>query len=122
MVVFETHEDKKSRVGCGVAPQTPTPLHTMGQKRCVWVLRMGVFETHHAKKIYGVGSGLVPQTRIPLRTVGQKRCFWIPKMVVFETHHDKKICCGFRGGAPNTHTTAQHKPEQVFLDPWDACL
>ena len=61
MVVFETHGDNKCGVGCGVAPQPPTPLHTMGQKRCFWVTRMGVFEMDDAKK-YCVGSGVAHQT------------------------------------------------------------
>ena len=61
MGVFETHDAKKKCVGCGLAPQTPTLLHTMGQKRCVWVPRMVVFETHDAKKNC-VGSGVALHT------------------------------------------------------------
>ena len=76
-------------MGYGVAPQTCIPLHTMGQKRCFWIPKVVVFQTHHAKK-YAVGPGVAPQTRIPLHTMGQKRCFWIPKMVVFETHHERE--------------------------------
>ena len=37
---------KKNCMGSGVAPQPPIPLHTMGQKRCFWIPRVGVFETH----------------------------------------------------------------------------
>ena len=72
-----------------VAPQTRIPLDTVGLKRCGWVPKMVVFETHHAKT-YSLGSGVAAQTRIPLHTMGPKRCFWIPKMVVFETHHARK--------------------------------
>ena len=55
MVVFEMHVAKKYCVGFGVSLQPPKPLHTMSQKRCFWVPRMGVFEMDHAKK-YCVGS------------------------------------------------------------------
>ena len=77
-------------MGSGVAPRTRIPLHTTGQKRCLWIPEMVVFETQHAQK-YAVGSGVAPQTRIPLQTLAQKRCFWIPKTVVFETHHTKNM-------------------------------
>ena len=87
----------------------------------VWIPRMGVFEMHNAKQ-YAVGSGVALQTPIPQDTTSQKLCFWIPRTGVFEMHNAKKKCCGFCGGAPNTHTTAHHKPETVFLDTQDGCL
>ena len=69
-------------MGSGVARQTHILLHTMDQQSCLWIPKMLVFETHHAKK-YDVGYGVAPQTRIPLHIMVQERCFWIPKMVVF---------------------------------------
>ena len=76
---------------------------------------MGVFEVLNAKK-YAAGSGVALQTPIPLHTTSQKRSFGIPRMSVFEVHNAKKLCCGLWGGAPNTHITAHHRPEKVFLD------
>ena len=58
----------------GVAPQTPIPLHTMGQKRCFWIPKLEVFEKHHARK-YVMDFGVAPQTRIALHTTGQKKVF-----------------------------------------------
>jgi hypothetical protein len=40
---------KKYAMGSGVVPQTRIPLHTLAQKRCFWIPKMVVFETHHAK-------------------------------------------------------------------------
>ena len=77
----------------GWRPNHSEPLHTMGQKKCFWIPRTGVFETHHANKC-GVGSGVAPQTGIPVDTMGQKKCFWIPRMVVFVTHRAKKYGVG----------------------------
>ena len=74
MVVFEAHHVKKYGVGSGVAPQTPLPLHTMGQKSCFWMPKIVVFETHYAKNMVSVLWG-APQTPLPLHTMGQKRCF-----------------------------------------------
>ena len=65
---------RKNCLGSGVAPQTPIPLHTMGQKRCFSIPGMGLFELDIAKK-YCLGSVGAPQTPIPLHTIGQKRCF-----------------------------------------------
>ena len=76
----------KYGVGCGLALRTRIPLRTMGQKRCFWIPKMVVFETHHAKR-YAVGPRVALQTRIPVHTLGQKRCFWMPEMVLFEAHH-----------------------------------
>ena len=88
-------------MGSEVAPQTRIPLHTTGQKRCFWIHKMAVFETHHAIK-YAVGSGVALQPPIPLHTMGQKRCFWVPRMMVFETHNAKKIVwiLGWRSNHP----------------------
>ena len=68
---------------------------------------MGVFELHNGKK-YCLGSGVAPQTLIPLYPIGRQRCFWILRMGVFETGNAKN--------ASNTHTSAHHGPETVFLD------
>ena len=114
MGVFETHHAKKYVMGSRVAPQTPIPLHTTGQKRCFWIPKMVVFETHHARK-NGVGSGVAPQTCIPLHTMGQKKISGYLKWWCLK-HTMPKICCGFWGGAPNTHTSAHHGPEKLFLD------
>ena len=65
------------------------------------------------------GSAVAPQTPIPLHTMGQKMCFWIPGMEVFEMDNAQKTLFRFWGGAPNTHTSAHHGPENVFLDTWD---
>ena len=40
-----------------MAPQTPIPLHIMGQKRSFWIPRIGVFEMDNATKIVGVLGG-----------------------------------------------------------------
>ena len=82
---------------------------------------MGVFEMDNATK-YCFGSGVALHAPIPLHSTGQKMCFWIPGMGVFEMDNAKKILFGFRGGAPNTHTSAHHGPENMFLDTWDACV
>ena len=91
--LFPFRRTSSQRTLSRVAPQTRIPLHTLGQKRCFWIPKMVVFETHHATK-YALGSGVAPQTRISLHTMGQKKCFCVPKMVVFETHHAKKNCVG----------------------------
>ena len=82
---------------------------------------MGLFEIDHAKKCC-LGSGLAPQTPISLYSMGQQRFFWIPRMGVFELHNTKIILFGFRGGAPNTHTSVPQGPEKVFLDAWDGAV
>ena len=109
---------KKYCFGSLVVPQTPIPLHTLGQKRCFWMPGMGVFVTGNGRKHY-LGSGVVPQTPMPLHPMGQQRCFWIPKMGVFAMDNAKKTVIGFRGGAPNTHTSAPHGLAKAFLDTWD---
>ena len=40
--------DKKCCLVSGVAPQTPIPLHTMGQKSCFWIPGMVVFDKDNA--------------------------------------------------------------------------
>ena len=62
MVVPETHHAKKYGMGSGVAPQTPIPLHIMGQKRCFWIPELEVFETQHAKKTRHGFWGGAPNT------------------------------------------------------------
>ena len=42
---------KKYCLGSGVAPQTPIPLHIMGQKSSFGIPGMGVFEMDNAKNI-----------------------------------------------------------------------
>ena len=80
--VFEMDNAKKHFSGSGVAPQTPIPPYTMGQKRCFWIPGMGVFGMDNAPK-YCLGSGVAPQTPISLYIMGPKMCFWIPGMEVF---------------------------------------
>ena len=110
-VCFKRTMPKKHCVGSGVALQTRIPEHTTGQKRCLWIPRMGAFETHNAKK-YCMSSGVALQTSIPVHTTGKKRCLWIPRMGVFETHHAKKHCVG-SGVALQTripvHTTGEKR-------------
>ena len=50
MGFFEVHNAKKIAVGSGVAPRTRIPVHTVEQKRCFWIPKMVVFETHHTQK------------------------------------------------------------------------
>ena len=88
MCLFELHNARKYHVGSGVAPQPPISLHTLGQKRCFWIPRMGVFELHNARK-YHVGSGVAPQPPMSLHTLGQKNCFSVP-MGVLELHNVRK--------------------------------
>ena len=76
---------------------------------CVW--------NGQCKRLQGF-SGPALLAYIPLHTVGQKMRFWIRGMGVFGMDNAKKLF-GFRGGAPNTHISAHHGPEKVFLDTWD---
>ena len=57
MGVFETKHAKKYCVGSGLALETPIPAHTKGQKSCLWIPRMGVFETHRAKNVVRFWAG-----------------------------------------------------------------
>ena len=71
---------------------------------------------HNGKKdSFVLRSAQTPIVRYP---IGQQKGFWILMMVLFELHNGK-ILFGIWGGAPNTHTTAPHKPAKVFLDGWD---
>ena len=96
--VFEVHNARKHCMGSGLAPLTPMPLHTMGQKRWFWIPRTGVFEMHNARKCR-VGSGVAPQPPIPLHSMGQKRVFWMTRLGVFELHNARK-CYMDSGVAP----------------------
>ena len=80
--------EKKYCSDSRVALQPPIPLHTVGQRKCFWITRMGVFKTDDAEK-YCVDSGVALQPPIPLHIMSQQRCFWVPGMVVFETHVPK---------------------------------
>ena len=64
------------------------------RKAGFWIPRMGVFETHHAKK-YCVGSGLALQTPMPLHTTGQTTCFGYLESVCLKCTMPKKTLCGF---------------------------
>ena len=110
MGLFEMDSDKKYCLGSVVVPQTPIPLHTMGQKSCFWRLGMGCIPKGQCLKVSS-GSAGAPQTPIPLHTMGQKSCFWIPGMGVFEMG---KNIGGFSGGAPTTHSSAHYGPEKVL--------
>ena len=62
MGVFEMDDAKKYCLGSGLAPKTPIPLHTIGQKRCFWIPGMAVFEMDSAKKILLGFWGGAPST------------------------------------------------------------
>ena len=113
--MFETLNAKKYCVASGVALQTPTPLHTRGQKKRFWVPRMVVFEMHDAKK-YSAGSGVALEPPTPLHTMGQKNVFGYLGWQCLKCMMPK-ILGGFWGGDPTCHTSAQKGPEKLFLVP-----
>ena len=53
MVVSQMENAKKYCLGSGVAPQTPIPLYTMGQKRFFWIPGMGVFGMRNTNNYWG---------------------------------------------------------------------
>ena len=71
-------------MGCGVAPQTRMPVHTLGLKRYFWIPKMVVFETHLATTL---GSGVV------LGNFG----FWggAPSTHIFAHHGPEKVVSGY---------------------------
>ena len=116
-LVLSCSPAKKYCVDSGVVLQPPIPLHTMGQKRCLWTPRMGVSETHDAKSIVWV---LGWRSNHPHRCTpwARKGVFGYLRWGCLNCTMPKKLL-GFLGGAPNTHTCAHHGPEKVFLDTWD---
>ena len=57
-----------------MAPQTPTPLHTMGQKMCFEISGMGVFAMRYAKKYQGF-LGSTPYTHTARSRSRQRRFY-----------------------------------------------
>ena len=90
------------------------PLHTMGQKKFFLIPGMGVVGINSAKK-YCLGSEVALQKPMPLHTMGQKR--YVGWLCLKWTVPEK--LSWFLGGAPNSHASAHHGPEKVFLDTWD---
>ena len=117
MGVFELHNAKKDSSSSGVALQTLIPLYPLGQQRCFWIPRMGVFELRSAKN-----NVLV----LGWRPKHQYHCTPQASKVVFGYLGWGCLYCrvpniffGFWGGAPNTHTSVPSRPAKVFLDTWD---
>ena len=118
MGVFELHNAAPYHLGYGVAPQTPIPLYPIGQQRCFWIPRMGVFGLQNAKKILFGFWGGAPNAHTTV--------IHSPAKVVLDTWDGgvrtaqcQKILFGFWGGAANTHTTVLHRPAKVFLDTYN---
>ena len=117
MGVFELHNAKKIVWVQGWRPKHPYLCTLQASKDVFGYLRWWCLKCTMPKK--SLCSGVAPQTPIPLYPTDQQRCFWIPKMGVFELHSAKKTLFGFRGGAPNTHTSVPYKPAKVFSDTYD---
>ena len=103
--------------GYGVGPQTPIPLYPVGQERCFWTPRMGVFELHNANKCHGV-LGWPPKHPYLCTLQAGKGVFGYLGWGCLNGTMPRNIV-GFCGGAPNTHTSVPYKPAKVFLDTWD---
>ena len=72
----------------GWRPKHPYHCTPDAGKGVLWILGMGMFGLHNAKKCC-LGSGVALQMHTPLHTIRQQGCVWIPGMMAVELHNNK---------------------------------